>query len=232
MSSIVSLINLVLFIGIFVVIYLFFSKGAKRINFSTSVKKNIIVLGGYVAIQFISMVIYIMIPDEKFMEVQNKEVNQDGYLLYESLMNKEEVDRKYLSGVDVYPLEEKELVIRSNEIFTEYNVLFRKTEELHEKIEVKIYKGQFEINGYDFSDELAPPIVNYTGNIIEVENAPFFEKNIAFMTPEFPFTQYTRERWEEQGYSSTSRSPIIYINIPKDVNVIWNKEIIFVEEIK
>lgn len=232
MSPIGSIINLVLFIGIFVVIYLFFSKGAKRINFSTSVKKNIIVLGGYVAILFISMVIYFMIPDEKFMEVQTKEVNQDGFLLYESLMNKEEVDEKYLSSVDVYPLEEKELVIRSNGRFTEYNVLFRKTEELQEKIEVKIYKGQFEINEYDFSDELPLPFVHYTNNIIEVENAPFFEKNIAFMTPEFPFTQSNRERWEEQGSSSASRSPIIYIKIPKDVDVIWNKENIFVDEVK
>jgi len=233
MSIMVSLIiNLVLFIGIFVAIYLFFSKGAKRINFSTSVKKNIILLGGYVFILFVSMVIYFMIPDEKFMEVQNKEANQDGFLLYESLMNKEEVDEKYLASVDDYSLEEKELVIRSKGRATEYNVLFNKTEELQEEIEVQIYKGQFEINEFDFSDELPLPIVNYTDNILEVENAPFIEKNIAFMTPEIPFTQFNRERWEEQGSSSASRSPIIYIKIPKDVNVIWNKENIFVDEVK
>ncbi|MGD6775218.1 hypothetical protein [Sutcliffiella horikoshii] len=233
MSIIVSLIiNLVLFIGIFVALYLFFSKGAKRINFSTSVKKNIFVLGGYVFILFVSMVIYFMIPDEKYMEVQNKEVNQEGFQLYESLMNKEEVDEKYLASVDDYPLEEKELVIRSKGRSIEYNVLFIKTEVLQEEIEVKIYKGQFEINEFDFLDELPLPIVNYTDNIIEVENAPFFEKNIAFMTPEFPFTQFNRERWEEQGSSSASRSPIIYIKIPKDVNVIWDKENIFVDEVK
>lgn len=239
MSSLI-IINVVIMIAIILGIYAFFSRGSKRINFSTSIKKNIIVLGGYVFILFVSMVIYFMIPDERFMEVQGKiEVNQDEYPLYEKLMNKEEVDEKYLTSVKSFPLEEKELVIRSNGKFTEYNVLFRKTEELQEEIEelqeeieVQIYKGQFEINEFDFSDELTPPIVSYTNNIIEVENAPFFEKNIAFMTPEFPFTQFSGVRTEEQGSSSSLRSPIIYIKVPVDVDVIWNEEKIFVDEVK
>ena len=232
MSSLI-IINVVIMIAIILGIYAFFSRGSKRINFSTSIKKNIIVLGGYVFILFVSMVIYFMIPDERFMEVQGKiEVIQDEYPLYEKLMNKEEVDEKYLTSVKSFPLEEKELVIRSNGKFTEYNVLFRKTEELQEEIEVQIYKGQFEINEFDFSDKLTPPIVSYTNNIIEVENAPFFEKNIAFMTPEFLFTQFSGERTEEQGSSSSLRSPIIYIKVPVDVDVIWNEEKIFVDEVK
>ncbi|MGD6993669.1 hypothetical protein [Sutcliffiella horikoshii] len=229
---IILVINIVIMIAIILSVYTFFSKQAKSINFSTSVKKNILVLGGYVIILFVSMVMNFLIPEEKLMEVENKGGNQEGFLLYENLMNKEEVGEKYLESFDVYPLKEKELVIRNSEGFAEYNVLFQKTEELQEEIEVQFYKGQFEINEFDFSDELPLPSIRFTNNIIEVENAPYFEKNIGFMTPEFPFTQFNRERWEEQGSSSASRSPIIYIKIPKDVDVIWNKESIFVDEVK
>ncbi|NLP52866.1 hypothetical protein [Bacillus sp. RO1] len=224
--------NILILIGVIVGIYIFFSKGVKRVKFLTSIKKNIFVLGGYAIVLLVSMVIYFMIPDENFMEVQRQGKNQSGFLLFENLMNKEEVDEKYLASVDAYPLKDKELVIRNKAGFAEYNVLFQKTEELQEEIEVQIYKGQFEINEFDFSNELPLPTINYTNNIIEVENAPYFEKNLAFLTPEFPFTQFSGERWEVQGSGSAQSSPIIYINIPKDVDVIWNKDNIIVDEVK
>ncbi|MEA3319417.1 MAG: hypothetical protein U9Q88_05250 [Bacillota bacterium] len=233
MSSIgnMLIINIMIFIGVIVAIYILFSKGMKRVKFTTSIKKNAYVLGGYSFILLVSMFIYFMIPDEKFMEVQRQRENQSGFLLFENLMNKEDVDEKYLASVDVYPLEDIELEIKNKAGFAEYSVLFQKTEELQEEIEIQIYKGQFELNEYDFSQELPLPVINYTSNIIEVENAPYFEKNLAFFTPEFPFTQFSEERWEVQGSGSAQSSPIIYIKIPKDVDVIWDQDKIFVDEV-
>lgn len=129
-------------------------------------------------------------------------------------------------------LEEKELIIKSKGGYADFNILFTKTEELEEEIEVQIYNGLFEINELDFSDELPLPLIHYSNNIIEVENPPFFEMNLAYMTPEFPFSQFSGQDLQDQGSSSASRSPIIYIKVPKDLNVISNSENIMVEEIK
>lgn len=233
MSPMLGIINLVIVIGIILSVLILYSKGVKRINLTTSVKKNGWFLGGYTIILLFSMVIYFLMPEAEQITWKGETEDTSEFLLYEKLMNKEDIEESYVSNKETYDLSEQELVIRSQDnYFNEYSIMFEKTSELEGEMEVILYKGILTVEQFDLSEELPSPAITYSNGILEVEHPVFFEKSMAYIAPEFPFTQFSGQRSTMQGYGHSSRDAIIYVRVPEDTEVIWNEEFMIIPEVR
>ncbi|WP_404450185.1 hypothetical protein LG307_10325 [Sutcliffiella horikoshii] len=233
MSSMTGFINLVIIFGIIIFVFLLFTKGVKRIHITSSIKNNGSVLGGYMIILLGCTLIYFLMPDAENVERVGGAGDESGFILYERLMNKEKIEERYLSSKKTYNLSGQDLVIRSQDnYFKEYTIMFERTPDLEGRIDVMIYKGILFMEQFDLSDELPSPPIKFSNDILEVEHPAFFEKNMAYIAPEFPFTQFSGERSGLTGYGHSSRDAIIYVKVPEDVDVIWNEEFIHISEVK
>ncbi|WP_339145964.1 MULTISPECIES: hypothetical protein [unclassified Sutcliffiella] len=231
MSSLGSIFSLFVFIAVLVVILLFFRRGLRIVKSSTSIKKNFWILGGYVLVLLFATVIFFF-QEDRFLEVNEQSIDENGYILFDRLMNKEKIEEHYLTSRQKHSLYEKDLFLNGDTSLFDYSIILEKTDALQGEMEVILYKGLFEINEFDFSDELPAPLTSYSNGTLELEPAPFFEKHIAYMTLEFPLVQFIENRWSMQGSSSSSRDYIIHIKVPQDVNVSWNEDLMYVTEIK
>ncbi|TYS70444.1 hypothetical protein FZC76_00670 [Sutcliffiella horikoshii] len=229
----IIIINLVIFIGIIFSVLFLFSKGIKRVGITSSVKNNSWILGGYIIILLFSMVIYFLMPEAEYLEWKGKAEDENGFLLYERLMNKEEIEESYLFSKETYDLSEKLLEIRSQDnYFQEYMIMYEKTPDLEGEIEVKLYKGILTVEQFDLSEELPLPSIKYSNGILEVEHPAYFEKSMAYTAPEFPFSQFSGQRSTMQGYGHSSSNAIIYVRVPEDIEVTWNEEFMIIPEVK
>lgn len=232
MSSFAGIINLVIFLGIVISVLLLFSKGIKRVNFTSSVKSNNWVLGGYTIILLFFMVIYILMPEAEHLEWKGEGDDKNGLHLYERLMNKEDIEERYVSNKETYALSGQELEIRSQDYYSNgFSIMFEKIPDLEGEIEVILYKGILSVEQFDFSEELPSPSITFYDGILEVEQPAYYEKRIAFTTPEFPFAQFSGQRSTMQGYGHSSSNAIIYVKVPEDVEVIWNEEFMIIQEV-
>ncbi|KPB06338.1 hypothetical protein [Bacillus sp. CHD6a] len=227
------IINLVIFMGIILFVFLLFSKGLKRAHITSSVKKNSWILGGYIIILFFSMVIYFLMPEAEHIKWKGRAEGESDFLLYERLMNKENIEESYLASKETYDLTERVLEIRSQDnYFQEYMIMYEKTSEIKGEIEVRLYKGILTVEQFDLSEELPTPSIMYSNGILEVEHPVYFEKSIAYTAPEFPFSQFSGQRWTMQGYGHSSSDAIIYVKVPEDIEVTWNEEFMIIPEVK
>ncbi|UAL49285.1 hypothetical protein LG311_10400 [Sutcliffiella horikoshii] len=230
MSPMAGVINLIIFLGIIIFVFLLLTRGVK---FTTSIKKNSLILSGYIIILLCSMVIYFLMPEAEHMEWKGEGAEESSSLLYERLMNKEDIEEDYLSSKKLYELSGQELEIKVQDNYTpEYMVMFERTPDLEGEIEVILYKGLLFIEEFDLSNELPPPTMEFSNDLLEIVHPTFFEKNMAYTAPEFPFTQFSGERSSMQGYGRSSRDAIIYVKVPEDVEVIWNEEYHNILEVK
>ncbi len=231
MSSFGGIINLLVFFIILIGFLFVLTKGVQGVKFSTSIKKNLWILGGYIILLLCFTIMYFLSSPNKLLEVQDYPYDERGYILYDRLLNKEYIEEHYLASKESISINDKELILIGEGHF-DFTIMLEKTDELKDEIEIFIYKGLFEINQVDFSDDLPLPSTSFSDNTLKIDVAPFFEKHMAYLTPEFPFAQFSGEKWSMQGSSSSSRDAIIYIKVPENVEVSWNEDVMYVTEVK
>lgn len=233
MSSMVGIINLVIFLGITITVLLLLSKGLKQVHFTSSVKNNSWILGGYIVILLCSMVVFFLMPNAERLEWKSEADLESGFLVYEKLMNKEDIEERYVLSKERYDLSGKEVEIISQDNYSNgYQIMFEKSPDLEGEIEVIIYKGILTIEQLDISDELPSPSITFSNGKLEVGNPAYFEKRMAYTAPEFPFAQFSGQRSNTQGYAHSSSNPIIYIKVPEEVIVNWDQEYMIIPEVE
>lgn len=217
--------QIVFFLLIIGVIYFMFKAGTKW----RMVKVTHWLLFTYVAILLLAMVLVPFVSDKAQSLEGVQKVNEEGAMAetYTKLRNGEidQINPKNLVGENHFDYQNQTLRIESSNENTPQIFVERKTTE-DGGIDAFVYSTGFLIDGYDFSDKLKSYILELADDTLTLHSPGQQNIDISITNAPFPVRQFTSESSLHSSFSGGDQ--IIYLRIPKDVEVV-NDERVYLE---
>jgi hypothetical protein len=210
------------------------TQAGKKLHVIISAKKNIWILGGYILLLLVSTVVFHLLPKENFIvgnaSTTGTSVSEHGFYLFEKLINKEEIEKEFVKEKNMYVYEGSELLLKGYGYGQhEYDIMLERVPDLYDQIEVTIYTAAAKINGVDVSDQIPSPSYHFKEESFAVEKPLPVIITMSYLNKEFPFKQYSGDKWMDYGSGSSFSYPIIYLRVPKGLEVNWEQDLMVTE---
>lgn len=94
--------------------------------------------------------------------------------------------------------------------------------QLSSQIDVVRYSTNYIFGGFDYTDEIKPPIVELAGNQLTIAEPPQVQLRVASFNKEFTITQFTDEVNFYKHYNISGIEALV-IRVPANVEVVTNQ---------
>ncbi len=201
------------------------------------------ILVGYIAILLVSFIFVHMLPKDDFL---------GGEIVWQNGLSVNDQEREFQEFYDAARegrLDQLESAYMQGQWNFEYNgeqleivavdkeepnawVIVKNKNIDDGLIEVTGYTGRSIINGIDYTDKIKPPEVVLEGNQLKIANPEITEIELARFDREFTIKQFLPGGRSNNAYRSSGvyihgGSPVLYIQIPKNVQVDENTNLHF-----
>jgi hypothetical protein len=172
----------------------------------------------YIGILFIAMAITPFISTDFPVRAEEKE---DSWLYLFNVLQEgdlERVDPDYIAQSEVFEYDHPTIRIASNREEDGTLIYVERKDTNDGKIEGFVYNTGFNVNGYQFTDILAPIQLELTNDTLEIKHPAIQNIKIAIAKKEFPITQFNGQK----RTNVTSMGPdnqAIYLRIPADLEI-------------
>jgi hypothetical protein len=172
----------------------------------------------YTAILIIALAVTPFISTDFPARAEGKE---DSWLdLFNFLQNGdfEQIDPDYIAQSEVFDYDHPTVRIASNREEDSTLIFVERKDTNDGKIEGFVYNTGFNVNGYQFTDILAPIQLELNNDTLEVNHPAIQNVKIAIAKKEFPITQFNGQ----QRTNVTTMGPdnqAIYLRIPADLEI-------------
>jgi energy-coupling factor transporter transmembrane protein EcfT len=172
----------------------------------------------YMGILFIAMAITPFISTDFPVRAEGKE---DSWLdLFKDLHNGafNRVNHEYIAQSEVFDYDHPRIKISSNREEDGTHIYVERKNTNDGKIEGFVYNTGFNVNGYQFTDILAPIQLELTDDTLEIKHPAIQNITIAIAKKEFPITQFNGQK----RTNVTTMGPdnqAIYLRIPADLEI-------------
>src|SRR5699024_10907851 len=96
-------------------------------------------------------------------------------------------------------------------------------------IEIVTYRGQFTLAGVDYTEYMNPIRANVLVDTLTITEPDYTDLQFSAITKEFTITQFMDEHERMRELGSNSGNELIYIRIPKDMNLIQNEQDVYIQ---
>jgi heme/copper-type cytochrome/quinol oxidase subunit 2 len=184
------------------------------------------ILSGYAIILLLTVIFYYTLPNiNAFGEVYNldefNQANDAQQEIYQAVQkgNINQVIDKYPNDQYEFTLTDRQFRLDTPNGFENIMFFVERMDTTNEKATVVYFKNKLIVDGIDMTDQIGTLEVEQDGNSIKISQPDTVELNLVKFSKEFTITQFTdeKERNEQMGFSGGFN--IIYIQIPKDVEI-------------
>ncbi len=204
----------------------------KYISGKMHYKKLKWILGGYIAILFISFIVVHMLPKGNFLNEKAMEQNGEreiswGYQDFYSAAEEGRLDQiesahKNKEWSFEYIGEQLEIVIVDRENFN-IRVIVKNKDIYDNMIEAASYTGRSIMNGIEYTDKVKPPEVTLEGNQLKIAKPESSMIELARFDRDLTVKQFFPGGDNNNYMGSVNIShigpPVLYIQVPKNVQV-------------
>lgn len=205
---------------------LVFSLMVTKTKLVKSANKSVKILGGYLALLFLSMIVFYFLPDDKFQASESIPLDEGKrYELFEDLLDGKEIDENLIINKSSQPYTNDSLHITlSDSEYYSVSVIVERVGTLKDRIETEIYPGNVTFNEFDVSEEVPYPNVEIADKTFTIIRPLDMEINYFMMKKEFTYIQFTDEEWMgDEGFGSSQSNPIIYLKVPADMRLTYHE---------
>lgn len=206
-------IILPLFLIIVVASLVFMVKAWKRF---VTVKMTHWLLMSYVGLLLIAMVIVPFISTDLPDQVSASEQSRNEF--YQHLGNGKigSINPEYIAQHKTFDYENSTLKISSNRI--DGTLIYVERKDTNDgEINCFVYKRGLIINGFNFTDKLAPIHLELNKNTMNIHQPPPQDISLAMVKKEFTINQFSVENLNNETMEPDQQ--VIYLRVPKDLEI-------------
>lgn len=215
------------------VVFSFNQLGSRRNKYIH--RKNVYwMLGGYVVVLLISTVLFLSIPIQPNTHFAAE--TDHGYPYLESITSQELLDKasNFIVNEKQFSYEKDYLNIHLNtseDRYHHFRVLVERKNENDQMIEAVIYQTPTFINDWNITEYIEPIDVDVSLSALLIDNI-WKGFSYASFKPEFPFSQFDEDRQPMFEGNIRYGQELLFLRIPKDVDIIdkENVEIVYLND--
>ena len=187
----------------------------------------------YLALLVIGTIVYYFIPKDKLMEthiaVGGIEAEKKLIAAYENITEIPKMKSEGDRNIESYSFNYEGNTLRIMNEDNQGKIFVDKKSTSDNKIEVYVYKASCSLSGIDITDKIKGPSVYMVNNYLNIEYEKQEYKYTIF-PKDFTITQfYQKYDYKKDSERTGGGSSIIYVKIPKDLVILHDEEIKYVE---
>lgn len=237
MGLIGSLLPIIIMLILIGLIVFSINRVVSRRNKYINSKRIYWMLGGYVVVLLISTILSFTIPTNQDIVFFGGYFDLDFHPNLEHITSQSSLDEAsvYIVNKSEFSYEKDELNIQLNasddQYYDVYQILVEKKDKADQVIEAVVYQTPTFINHWKITEYLDPIQVDLTLSTLLIDNI-WTEFSYASFKTEFPFRQFEEERqlWFEEDMVYGQQ--LLFLRVPKDVEIIEkeNVDVVYLNE--
>lgn len=220
MNMIFSLLPIILIILLVVFAIFLTKRNSKKKKKYLSGQKIRVMFGAYFVVLLISVVLVYLIPNEAEPEVNEPTANRS--ILHNKVLNGNAsiIDRDRIAKQWHFDYEEAELMMKAiNNDVHGLSIYIGKKKENDGMIDVLLYQTPTYVQGIDVTDQVKAPLIDLSSGTLGIGKPEQQQLTFTSFSQAFPLSQFTGEDWIGMGGRSTRGEHLLYIRVPRDLNI-------------
>jgi len=187
----------------------------------------------YLALLVIGTIVYYFIPKEKLIEAQaaisSRETQKRFIAVFDNITALPKMKLEGDRNIESYTFNYEGNALRIMNENNKKQIFVDKKSISDNKVEVYVYKASSALGGIDITDKIKGPSIEMINNYLNIEYEKKEYKYTVF-PKDITITQfYERDKSKMYSQYSGGGTCIIYIKVPKDLVILHDEEIKYVE---